>query len=71
MLEGVQFPFGVVTFAWSGEYSATKGSGKLTTSVANLNTSLTDVNGDDFPHGFVRIRVVIERVGVGEDGGNA
>ena len=28
---------------------------KLTASVTNLDTSLTDVDGDDFPHDFVRI----------------
>jgi hypothetical protein len=44
-------------------------SKKLTAGVTNLDTSLTDVNGDDFPHGFVRIRDVIEWVGEGEDGG--
>lgn len=29
--------------------------GELTAGITNLDTSLTDVNGDDFPHDFVRI----------------
>lgn len=44
-------------------------SGKLTASVTNLDTSLADMNGDDFPHSFVRIPDVIEEVEVGEERG--
>jgi len=55
VLEGIKFPFCVITFTWSDEGDVTKESGKLTTSITNLDTSLTDVNGDNFPHDFVRI----------------
>ena len=43
--------------------------GKLTASITNLDTSLTDVNGDDFPHAFVRIRDVMGGVRAEEDRG--
>ena len=47
----------------------TEDGGKLTAGVANLDTSLTDVDGEDFPHDFVRIRDVIEQVEMGRDEG--
>ena len=43
--------------------------GKLTASVTNLDTSLANVNGDDFPHGFVRIWDVTEPVKMRGEGG--
>jgi hypothetical protein len=43
--------------------------GELTASVTNLDTSLTNVNGDDFPHGFVRILDVREVIGPAKMGG--
>ena len=68
MLEGVEFPCGVVTFTWSDGQSGDQDSKKLTTRVTNLDTCLTDVNGDDFPHALVRVRVS-RRYGEGEEAG--
>jgi len=42
---------------------------KPTAGVTNLDTSLTDVKGDDFAHDFVGIWDVIECVEMGGDGG--
>jgi hypothetical protein len=48
--------------------TVTRDGRKLTAGITNLDTSLTDVDGDDFPHDFVRIRDVIEQGKMREEG---